>query len=368
MASETPFDPCDSEEAAECIRQIAGAGAPLATLIHPADEMFRFDLAVPRRNRETASVFYFATGAAIFRTVSEIAAWRFGGLEGVRSLLDFASGYGRATRFIVRAIPPSRVTAAEIDPAAVRFQEETFGVNGCVSGHDPVDLALEGPFDFILAVSLFSHLPPESFERWLARLYGLVGEGGALAFSTHGPLLPDAEAMPASGIAFRPVSETTRLDGAEYGTSWVSEDFVRRAAERVSRGRAALSAHPLGLGGHQDLYVMSKPPQRTDAPLRLARDPLGALELATIENGVVAARGWASGDRNERPPDVRLLFGAEVRSVSPGRGGPGERRDWSFEFPLSAPGPDRIVRIEAESEQGATRLLVAETLRPYLPG
>lgn len=367
MASETPFDPCDSEEAAECIRQIAGAGAPLVTLIHPADEMYRFDLAGHHRTRETASVFYFATGAAIFRTVSEIAAWCFGGFEGVRSFLDFASGYGRATRFIVRAISPSRVTAAEIDPGAVRFQEEAFGVNGCVSGHEPRDLALEGPFDFILVVSLFSHLPPESFEPWLARLYELVDEGGALAFSTHGPLLPDAEAIPSSGIAFRPVSETTRLDGAEYGTSWVSEDFVRRAAERVSRGRARLSAHPLGLGGHQDLYVLSRPPQRTNAPLRLTRAPCGALERAAIENGMVSAFGWAAGDRAERPPDARLLFGSQVRSVSPGTGRPGERRDWSFEFPVSAAAPDAVVRIEAVSEHGATRLLVAETLRPYLP-
>ncbi len=367
MASETPFDPCESAEVAECVRQIAGAGAPLVTRIHPADEMFRFDLAAPHRNRATASIFYFATGAAIFRTVSEIAAWRFGGPGELRSLLDFASGYGRATRFFARAIPVSKITAADIDPAAVRFQREAFGVRGCVSTPRPEDLALGGPFDLVLAVSLFSHLPPEIFERWLARLYELVGEGGALVFSTHGPSLPDGEAMSASGIVFRPVSETTRLDGAEYGTSWVSEDFVRRAADRASGGKARLSAHPLGLGGHQDLYVMSKPPHRTNEPLRLARDPSGTLELAAIENGVVSARGWAAGDRDERPPDVRLRIGAEIVSVSPGAGGPGERRDWRFEFPASGIAPDAVIRIEAVSERGATRLLVAETLRPYLP-
>src|SRR5689334_17588766 len=126
MAADAPFDPCASPEVAACVREIAGAEPPLVTLIHPADEMYRFDLAGHHRTPETAAVFYFSMGRDIFHTVSEIAAWRFGGFAAVRSFLDFASGYGRATRFLARAIPADRISVAEIDPGAVRFQEQAF--------------------------------------------------------------------------------------------------------------------------------------------------------------------------------------------------------------------------------------------------
>jgi hypothetical protein len=209
-------------------------------------------------------------------------------------------------------------------------------------------------------------LPPGRFEAWLERLWRHVAEGGVLVFSTHGPgLLPEGVALPASGIAFRPESETRRLAGDEYGATWVSEDFVRRSLERLGAGSIRISAHPRGLAGHQDLYVAAKapaPPER----LRLARDPLGALDQASVEGGTVRAGGWAAGDRDESPPAVRLVFGDRVAAVSPGEGPAGSERRWRFEFPADAVTPDRIIRIEAVSERGVSRLLVAETLRPYL--
>jgi SAM-dependent methyltransferase len=366
MANDLPFDPCAADDVAAYVREIAGEGPPLVTRIHPSDEMYRHDLAGHHRTPETAAVFYFSAGASIFRTVSEIATWRFGGLGRVGSLLDFAAGYGRATRFFARALEPRRITVAEIDPGAVRFQAEAFGVGGGVSGHDPRAFPLGGSFDFVLAVSLFSHLPSGRFEAWLERLFRLVGDGGLLVFSTHGPgLLPEGAALPASGIAFRPESETRRLAGDEYGTTWVSEEFVRRAMERIAPGSVRMSAHPFGLAGHQDLYVAAKapvPPER----LRLARDPLGALDQASVEGGTVRAGGWAAGDRNEKPPAVRLVFGDRVAEVSPGEGSSGSERRWSFEFAADAVPPDRLIRIEAVSERGVSRILVAETLRPYL--
>ncbi|HYX20887.1 MAG TPA: hypothetical protein VFA98_08590, partial [Thermoanaerobaculia bacterium] len=70
--------------------------------------------------------------------------------------------------------------------------------------------------------------------------------------------------------------------------------------------------------------------------------------------------------RGERPPDVRLYFGDRLSGIAPVRTESGAGCRWSFEFPTAAVAPDRIIRIEAESERGARRLLAAETLRPYL--
>ena len=312
---------------------------------------------------------YFATGHQIFRAVREIVEWRFGSFEGVRAFLDFASGYGRSTRFLVRALHPDRITVAEIDPDAVRFQREAFGVNGLVSSPQPEGLRLEGPYDVIFASSFFSHLPESSFEPWLRRLRSALAPEGLLIFSVHGMrLLPEEEADAAAGILFRPVSETERLDAAQYGTSFVTDAFVRAAVRRAGAPEDRLLEFPRGLGGYQDLFVLAAPPPPA-RELRLSRYPLGACDRADIGDGVVSVAGWAEGDAGERQPDVRLVVRNTVAMHSPGAAaaGAGSRRLWSFDVPLSAIDPDDVVRVEAVSERGLPRILVIGTTRPYLP-
>jgi SAM-dependent methyltransferase len=313
-------------------------------------------------------MLYFATGRQIAEAFAGVAAWRFGGLPAALSVLDFASGYGRTTRHLVRALPAARLTVAEIDPAAVAFQRETFGVAGAASGTAPSSLEIAETFDAVFAASFFSHLPEPRFTAWLERLHGLVRPGGVLVFSVHGmELLTDPRADRSRGIAFEAVSETTRLEGAEYGTSYVTEAFVRGVARRVAGEVARLLAFPLGLCGHQDLYALARPPLPSGPDPHLPRVPLGALESASVVGGVAAASGWAAGASDEPPPSVRLVLGGRVAETSPGAGPSGARRDWSFAFPVDAISPDAVVRVEAESARGRTKILVAETLRPYLP-
>jgi SAM-dependent methyltransferase len=350
------------------VRALAGraprGGVP-ETRIHPRDEMYRFELAAPHRTSEIAAIRYFAVGNSVARTAEELSDWRFGGCSRVGSLLDFAAGYGRTTRFLVRMLDAARITAVEIDADAVRFQAETFGVRGVVSSHDPGALSLAGPFDLVLAVSLFSHLPEGRFEAWLGRLWRLVAPRGVLAFSTNGErVLPASGRMPSSGLAYVPQSETMRLSGEEYGTTWVTPEFVRRAAAAAAP-EAGIAFRADGLSGAQDLYVLARALRAGEPPL--TRDPMGVLEWAAVEGGAVTARGWAQGEADERPPDVKLYIGSLLADVSRGKGPPGSRREWCFVFPTAGIPPDRVIRIEAESERGASRLLVTETLGPYLP-
>jgi SAM-dependent methyltransferase len=365
-----PFDLRDLGPVADYLRGFDAAGGPqLSARIHPADEMFRFELTAPHRTRAAAAILYLAAGRQIFQAVEQIVGWRFRGWSGVGSLLDFASGYGRSTRFLVRALAPEKVTVTEIDPGAVRFQEEAFGVRGVVSGTEPDDRRLGGPFDVVLASSFFSHLPAARFEAWMAQLHALVVPGGVLIFSVHGMgLLPPGLAAPPSGIAFQPVSETLRLAGAEYGTSYVTPELVRGVTERVAGSGARLLAFPFGLCGFQDLYALCRPPVPEGPDPRLALVPRGVFEHGAVENGLVTAQGWAVGDRDERPPDMRLVIGDRVAEISPGEGAAGARRSWRFAFPVAGTDPDALVRVEAVSPRGVTRILVAETLRPYLPG
>ena len=183
-------------------------------------------------------------------------------------------------------------------------------------------------------------------------------------------LLPEEEADAAAGIIFRAVSETERLDAAQYGTSFVTDAFVRAAVRSAGAAGDRLLEFPRGLGGYQDLFVLAAPPLPPQASeLHLSRYPLGACDRAEIGEGVVWVAGWAEGDAGERPPDVRLFVRNTVAAHSPGTAGAGggSRRPWSFRVPLSEIDPDDVVRVEAESDRGLSRILVIGTTRPYLP-
>ena len=368
MPTESPFDAGASPVVSSYLRRLTGTDGAVCPLVHPADEMFLYNLHLQRGSRDAAALLYFSKGHQIFRAVADVIQWRFGGFDAVASLLDFASGFGRSTRYLARVMDPDRVTAAEIDPCAVAFQSETFGVHGLLSGSDPASFSMGRSFAVILAASFFSHLPAARFESWLRRLYAGLAPGGILLFSVHGPsLLEDPKADWSSGMVFRAESETARLDSSEYGTSFVTEEFVRTAATRAASGEGRLIPQPLGLCASQDLYVLMRPPQPALPSLAIARFPRGHLDRSAIrDDETVEIEGWAQGYADEPSPAVSLWFADAVAEVSPGQRVPGARRRWSFSFPVAAVSPDDVVRVEGESARGLSNIFEMGTLRPFL--
>jgi len=345
---------------------VASLGEPagLSREIDPRDEMFRWNLAGVRGSEAAGAILYFEKGRQIADAFEAALRWRFGS-GGPRTLLDFASGFGRTTRFLVERLRGCRIAVAEIDPEAVHFQERTFGVRGYLSTPAAEAFAPAAAFDAITAASFFSHLPARAFEDWLARLYGLLEPGGALVFSTHGPSLRTEPADWAQGIVFDPKSESSRLDGEAYGTSWVTPEFVAAATARASGGEGSLAAAPSGLCGHQDLYVLARPPSipASSDPLAVPEVPRGELESSALPGRrALAVSGWAEAST---APRVELLVGSAVRERSPARE-PGSRRRWSFEIPIADIDPDEVIRVVAVSAAGVSRTIAIGTLRPYL--
>src|SRR5262249_48949064 len=153
------------------------------------------------------------------------------------------SGYGRVTRFLLRLLPAERIWVADVYEGGVAFQERRFGVHGIVSTVDPAGFAAAAgaePFDAILVTSLLTHLPEDRFVAWLRVLLSLLAPGGVLAFSVHDrSVLPAGAELPPSGLLFQEISESGSLEVADYGSTWVSEEFVRSALDRALAGNGA---------------------------------------------------------------------------------------------------------------------------------
>jgi hypothetical protein len=91
----------------------------LDVAIDARDEMLTFLVEGMEGDRDRALFTYFRSGLSIADAMLQILHWRFGSLpdRGPSKILDFASGYGRVTRFLVRELPPGRLRGRDPFPA-----------------------------------------------------------------------------------------------------------------------------------------------------------------------------------------------------------------------------------------------------------
>ncbi|MGZ4169019.1 MAG: class I SAM-dependent methyltransferase [Solirubrobacteraceae bacterium] len=245
-------------------------------------------------SKPAAAISYFREGMSIAGLLEKVAAWRFGGWDGVGSVLDFAAGYGRSTRFLVEHLPPERVTVAEIQPEALEFQRGELGVKTLLSTTDPEELDTSATFDLVFVASLFTHLPGHTFGKWLAKLWTLVAPGGVLVFSVHDEAINRAGVPLEDGFAFIPRSEVASLSVEEYGTTFTTAEYVRRRL-RVAIGTEADDALrlPRALCFEQDVWVVPRGHPPAEA-LEYECGPIAVLDRFDVRGRTLEASGWAA--------------------------------------------------------------------------
>ena len=345
------------------------------TTVHENDQMLSF-AASARGSEAIARSDYFTSGAYLLNVLEQFVNWKFGSLENVSSFLDFASGYGRLTRFLAQKLPPDRIWVSDIQADAVAFQQAQFGVHGFVSATNPDDLSCDLTFDCILVVSLFTHLPPSTFTPWLRKLYSLLKPGGLLIFSVHDEsrMLVD-NAMPDSGIWFEQTSEVVSLDVKDYGVSFVTEAFVHNAI-LAATGRTAYHRIPRGLLFHQDIYLVTNDQSPDYSGLQFAYLPHGAIDFALwTGSGEFRLRGWAADITGSGTPiEVHIFVDNQLQQKCvPSLYRPDVRAyydddrflnaGWECSFPLPSNDPAQFILVKCISTTGAEIALVSRHYR-----
>lgn len=227
--------------------------------ISQADDIYRFFAAHPSSLNPIRD--YLADG---WRTMAELVLLLEQAghpLLHTRSFLEFASGHGRFTRHLVKALGAERVVVSDVVADSVDFARVAFGVEGFVSAAVPEDVRWDKQHDVVFVLSLFSHLPASTWSRWLRRIYDMVTPGGVLVFTTHGEAAVRKQdvSLDADGYFFTPSSESTAIDAQEYGTTFTSEAFVRaRIAEHLPGARLRQFS-PQHFWHHQDAFVVERP-------------------------------------------------------------------------------------------------------------
>ncbi|MEG4293840.1 methyltransferase domain-containing protein [Microcoleus sp. C2C3] len=347
------------------------------------DEMYLFSLknvADDLDDGTRALVRYYAIGRSVLDTVKQVVEWHFGSFENVPSFLDFACGYGRFTRFLIQEMPPEKIWVSDIYANAVKFQTEYLGVSGIVSTGKPENYLIDRKFDCILANSFFSHMPERTFTNWLQNLYDLLTPNGILMFSVHDQcLLPPHIEMPANGILFSPQSESQSLDKEEYGTTYVTEKFVRKLVEEVSGGKAFVHRLKKGICRFQDLYVVTNQLVRDFSELKFNHQPGGYIDVAAFTGkGSLYLEGWAADvNLDGRIEEVQVLVNGEVvQRCEPFYDRPDVaahfqkeailQSGWNCYLPKNTVTPQDVLIVKAINNYGAEWILETCTVKSLL--
>jgi SAM-dependent methyltransferase len=268
--------------------------------IDERDDMLDFAVSMFEYDRDRALVSYFQNALEQFELVRHIAAWR----GPVRRMLDFASGYGRLTRLLVHQQLADEVTVADILEGGMQFQAEQFGVRTILSRTRPEELVTPARYDLIFVASLFTHLPPSTFTAWLRRLAELLEPEGLLIFSVHDESIAPEKV---DGIHFKSSSESRVLDVEDYGSTWVTEGYVREQVATLGASYDCVRL-PRALAEWQDVYVLSPAPIPNPSP---RRTPKGFVDRFAVGKEGVRISGWATL-LNERADRVEIRLEDEV--------------------------------------------------------
>src|SRR5262245_3061135 len=101
--------------------------------------------------------------------------------------LDFGCSSGRVVRVLQAAFPDVDWYGCDPNREAIDWARANLGgIHFAVSPQEPPLPWPDGQFDFVFAISIWSHFSEPSALRWLAEMRRLLGPGGVLLITTHG--------------------------------------------------------------------------------------------------------------------------------------------------------------------------------------
>ena len=224
-------------------------------VIDPRDDIFHFFARHPSATNPVRD--YLTDG---WRTLAELLLVMESvdrPLTRVRSMLEFASGFGRFTRHLAPLLG-NRLTVSDVHPGSVDFLRAEMGVAGFYSSHDPAKLAVNGKYELVFVLSMFTHIPPARWGDWLRALFDAVEPGGYLVFSVHHEKVPGQRiAYGPDGTFFVPSSESREHAAETYGTTFATRQWVENEVVRAL-GRPASAYREIAFWHGQDAVLVQK--------------------------------------------------------------------------------------------------------------
>jgi SAM-dependent methyltransferase len=136
-----------------------------------------------------------------------------------KRVLDFGCGAGRVLRHMAARHPQARFWGCDLDGPSIAWLADQHGdvVTAVQNGERPPIPSIDGPFDLIYAISVFTHLTTE-WASWLAELHRLLGENGILVATWLGPVAFEHYAGPITDRSYDP--DQIGMTVVRWGEDW----------------------------------------------------------------------------------------------------------------------------------------------------
>ena len=181
------------------------------------------------------------------------------------SILDFGCGCGRVIRYLRKHTNFSRICGTDIDNEAVIWcQKNLLPLTFYNNPFEPPSSFSDARFDFIYAISVFTHLDEDMQLAWLNELKRITKVGGIILLTVHGPSCygkftnAESNVLKTKGFLFH-VSQTGRfkMDGLPdfYQTTYHSREYIYREWGKIF---TVLDYIDQGVNGHQDAILLLK--------------------------------------------------------------------------------------------------------------
>jgi SAM-dependent methyltransferase len=183
-------------------------------------------------------------------------------VDDLKAILDFGCGCGRVTRHW-RSLSSGRICGSDYNPELVDWCADNldfaeFRVNDLTP---PLSFE-DATFDFVYALSVFTHLPEDLQAPWMQELARVLRPGGFLLFTAHGEhylneLTPDEKERFKRGqlVVHYEEHAGTNQCGAFHPKKHVYDELARgfTVADFVAEGA---KGNP-----YQDVYLLTKNPK-----------------------------------------------------------------------------------------------------------
>lgn len=181
-------------------------------------------------------------------------------LASFESILDFGCGCGRTLLWLTKETSRPRFYGTDIDEKAVTWCDRNLGFGSfTVNKALPPLRYAAGSFDFVYAVSVFTHLDEEHQFQWLEEIKRVVQPKGIVVLTIHGEtcwsgLPPEHKTrMDSKGFTFFRADLHKGIFPSWYQDAYHTRKYVN---ENFSRYFKILDYLPQGLNNHQDMVVL----------------------------------------------------------------------------------------------------------------
>ncbi len=224
---------------------------------------------IPLRYRVHGSVKpegFLRVGRCCAQDVEKILEENGHSFSTIEKVLDFGCGCGRVLRFLSKdGSHAERLYGTDIDPQAIRWCKKHLPLaNWDVNKALPPTRYESDTFDFIFAISVFTHLDEQYQNAWLQELRRILKPKGLLLATVHGEQFSDkvrkehAEILSKAGF-LNEVGRTgaLKLDGLPdyYQTTFHSRSYVERVWGELFE---VASYKEKGMNGHQDAVLLRR--------------------------------------------------------------------------------------------------------------